>query len=360
MIEYKSGDLFAENVEALVNSVNCVGVMGRGIALQFKKSFPANCKEYAAACKREEVRPGRMYVFETDQQTNPRYIINFPTKRHWRGKSRLEDIETGLLALAREIRERGISSIAIPALGSDLGGLEWSQVRQSIEDALRNCEEVDIVVFHPGSKPADRHTPHTSETPAMTAGRAVLIRLMHQFLIVLLDPFITLLEVHKLLYFMQEAGENLSLQFKPGHYGPYAENLRHVLNKVEGHFISGYADGGDAPDKRLELVDGALEAADSFLKNAPESRKHFRQVADLVAGYESSFGLELLATVHWVASQQTDKSERAVIEHTYAWNEHKRQFSERQICQALGILEEQGWLEAAEEILQPPLLSVTQ
>ena len=360
MIEYKSGDLFAEDVEALVNSVNCVGVMGRGIALQFKRHFPDNFKEYASACRRKEVRPGQMFVFETDHQANPRYIINFPTKRHWRGKSRLEDIETGLHALVREIRERSISSIAIPALGSDLGGLEWTQVRQCIEEALRECEEVDVVVFHPGNASADGHAHHASETSAMTAGRAALICLMHQFLVVLLDPFITLLEVHKLMYFMQEAGENLRLKFDPGPYGPYAENLRHVLIKVEGHFISGYADGGDAPEKRLELLDGALEAADVFLQNAPKSHKHFRQVADLVAGYESSFGLELLATVHWVASHQKYTTEQAVIDRTYAWNERKRQFSEHQIRQALGVLEEQGWLEPTDEGMQPSLLQVTQ
>ena len=92
MIEHKTGDIFAEDVEALVNSVNCVGIMGRGIALQFKKAFPKNFKAYADACKLNEVQPGRMFVFETGELANPRYIINFPTKRHWRGKSRMEDI----------------------------------------------------------------------------------------------------------------------------------------------------------------------------------------------------------------------------------------------------------------------------
>src|SRR5690242_6830780 len=125
MIEFKKGDLLSEDVEALVNSVNCVGIMGRGIALQFKNAFPDNFRAYAAACRRGEVQPGRMFVFETGRLLNPRYIINFPTKRDWRGKSRLEDIETGLAALAEEIRARGIRSIAVPPLGSGLGGLDW-------------------------------------------------------------------------------------------------------------------------------------------------------------------------------------------------------------------------------------------
>ena len=126
MIEYKVGDMFTEDVEALVNSVNCVGVMGRGIALQFKNLFPENFKAYAEACRREEVQPGQMFVYESGKMTNPRFIINFPTKRHWRGKSRMEDIESGLHALAREISERNIRSIALPPLGSGLGGLDWS------------------------------------------------------------------------------------------------------------------------------------------------------------------------------------------------------------------------------------------
>ncbi len=135
MIEYKTGDIFAEKAEALVNAVNCVGVMGRGIALQFKRAFPENFKAYAARCRRNAMKPGHVFVFVTGQITNPRYIINFPTKRHWRGKSRMEDIESGLVSLAREIRSRGIRSVAIPALGSGLGGLSWPEVRVRVEGA---------------------------------------------------------------------------------------------------------------------------------------------------------------------------------------------------------------------------------
>ena len=113
MVKYKKGDILVEEAEALVNTVNCVGIMGRGVALQFKNAFPENFKAYYAACMRHEVRPGKMFVFVTGGLTNPRYIINFPTKRHWRGKSRMEDIESGLVALAEEIRSRKIRSIAI-------------------------------------------------------------------------------------------------------------------------------------------------------------------------------------------------------------------------------------------------------
>jgi O-acetyl-ADP-ribose deacetylase (regulator of RNase III) len=149
MIDYKKGDILREYVEALVNPVNCVGVMGRGLALQFKKSFPENFKAYAAACERNEVQPGRMFIFRTGHLTNPKYIVNFPTKRHWRDKSRIEDIDSGLIALVDEICARNILSIAIPPLGSGLGGLDWLSVGPRIEDRLRSLDHVKVVIFEP-------------------------------------------------------------------------------------------------------------------------------------------------------------------------------------------------------------------
>lgn len=147
MIEYKKGDILCEDVEALVNPVNCVGVMGRGLALQFKKAFPENFKEYAADCERDEVQPGR--IFRTVLLTNPKHIINFPTKRHWTDKSSIEDIDSGLVALVDEISSRSIQSIAIPPLGSGLGGLDWSDVRPRIENSLLSLDNVNVVIFEP-------------------------------------------------------------------------------------------------------------------------------------------------------------------------------------------------------------------
>ena len=345
MIEFKTGDIFAEDVEALVNSVNCVGVMGRGVALQFKRAFPENFKAYADACKRKEVQPGQMFVFETGQLTHPRYIINFPTKRHWQGKSRIEDIESGLKALARVIRERNIRSIAIPPLGSGLGGLEWSSVRPRIEAALQELNDLKVVIFEPGGGPADERANRSSDVPEMTAGRAALVGLMDRYLRGLLDPFVTLLEEHKLLYFMQTAGEPLKLRFAKGPYGPYAENLRHVLKAIEGHLVSGYADGGDAPDKELELVPGAVEDARAFLENEADAQTRFERVSDLVEGFESPFGLELLSTVHWVVSEEGARTSDDVIASTYAWNDRKKRFSRRQIGIAFDVLSEKGWME---------------
>lgn len=345
MIEYKTGNILTEDAEAIINTVNCVGVMGRGIALQFKNAFPDNFKAYAAACKRGEVQPGRMFIYDMGGLTNPRYIINFPTKRHWRGKSRMEDIESGLEALAGEIRERGIRSIAIPPLGSGLGGLEWSEVRQRIELALADMDDVRVIIFEPKGAPAAEKMVRNREVPMMTPGRAALVELMHRYIAGLLDPFVTLLEVHKLMYFMQEAGEPLRLKYRKAPYGPYAENLRHVLNAIEGHMVSGYADGGDAPDKPLQLVPGAIEDATAFLGEHTETRERFDQVTKLVEGFESPYGLELLATVHWVMKHEQAASVDEVVSHIHAWNARKLQFTPRQIGLAVDVLSRKGWVE---------------
>ena len=213
MIDIRSGDILKSDAEALVNTVNCVGVMGRGIALQFKNAYPENFHAYAAACRRSEVQPGRMFVFETGRLTPPRLIVNFPTKRHWRGKSRIEDIEAGLVALAEVIRSRRIRSIAVPPLGSGLGGLQWAEVRPRIEAALGSLIDVDVFLYEPTGAPASLAMTQGRSMPPMTPGRAALVELMHGYLGGLLDPFVTLLEVHKLMYFMQVAGEPLRLKF---------------------------------------------------------------------------------------------------------------------------------------------------
>ena len=347
MIEYRTGDILKTDAEALVNTVNCVGIMGRGIALQFKNAFPENFKAYAAACRRDEVRPGRMFVFETRTITNPKYIINFPTKRHWRGKSWIEDIEVGLIALAHEIRARHIRSIAIPPLGSGLGGLNWRDVRQRIGAALHEFNGVDVIVFEPSGAPDTKPMARSRDVPNMTAGRAALVGLMSRYLGGLMDPFVSLLEVHKLLYFMQERGEHLSLRYVQGVYGPYAENLNHVLARIEGHFVSGYADGGDDPEKQLELVPGAVEEAEHFLRGHAATRTQFDQVADLVEGFETPFGLELLATVHWVVQRLAARTTEEVVAATYGWNDRKRRFSPRQLDLALNVLQSKGWLVGA-------------
>lgn len=353
MLDFRTGDILRTDAEALVNTVNCVGIMGRGVALQFKKAFPANFKAYESACKRQDVQPGRMFVYETGYVGNPKFIINFPTKRHWRGKSRIEDIEAGLRALADVIKERNIRSVAMPPPGSGLGGLHWPDVRRRIFEFAQGLPDVAFTVFEPRREGAVAEVSvRTAAPPKMTAGRAALIGLMRQYLSGLLDPFVTLLEVHKLMYFMQEAGEPLKLRYVKAPYGPYAENLSHVLRAIDGYFVAGYGDGGESPGKELSLVPGAVEEAESFLADNADVQERFSRVAELVEGFETPFGLELLSTVHWVSCHENVERTDDLVPSVYSWADRKKQFTVRQIELAYRTLAEKGW-EPLAQVSQP-------
>jgi len=290
MIHMASGNLLMAKTEALVNTVNCVGFMGKGIALQFKKAFPDNFRAYEHACRAGQVKPGRMFVFQTGKMFNPKLIINFPTKRHWKGKSRPEDIESGLKALINEVKNRNIRSVAVPPLGCGLGGLEWSYVRSKIEDAFAELPDVEVKLYPPMGAPDAATMPVNTLKPKMTPARALLIKLIDQY--ARLDYRLSLLEIQKLAYFLQESGEKLRLNFDPGTYGPYAPNLNKVLEILEGHFIRGYGDT-QKPDVLIKLLPGAPGDADDFLKTHDESRQRLDRVASLITGFETPYGMEL-------------------------------------------------------------------
>lgn len=344
MIERTRGDIVRADAEALVNTVNCVGIMGRGIALQFRKAFPENYEAYKALCDRKQITTGNVFVHELGRLTNPYYIINFPTKRHWRGKSRIEDIEAGLVPLVDEVRKRGIRSIAVPPLGCGLGGLDWSDVRPRIERAFRELPNVHVLLYEPGAAPAAEKMVKERKAPNMTPGRAALLSLIKRYLAAAMDPFVSLLEVHKLMYFMQEAGERLRLRYAKAYYGPYADNLRHVLTAIEGHFVSGYGDAEDRPDKRLRLNLDAAKEAEVFLTDRPDIRSRFDRVADLIQGFETPFGMELISTVHWVATREGASTVEEAIPKVYAWGDRKRMFTEEHIRVAWEVLSRNGWL----------------
>jgi len=331
MIEITAGDILQADAEALVNTVNCVGVMGRGIALQFKKEFPENFDAYKAACERKAVQPGQMLVVDLNRLDRPRYVINFPTKRHWKGKSRLEDIESGLAALVNEVSSRNIRSIAIPPLGCGLGGLDWEVVRPMIERVFRDLPDVRAFLYEPAGAPAAGQMAKTEKIPHMTVGRAALLGLMRRYLAAVMDPNVSLLEIHKLMYFMQEAGEPLRLNFAKGPYGPYAENLRHVLSLIEGHFITGYGDAEDDPGRQIELNPEASRHAESYLAEHGATRDRFRHVGDLIRGFETPYGMELLATVHWVRKREGSATFEDTVAGVHAWNDRKKMFTEQHL-----------------------------
>lgn len=343
MIKLTAGDIVKADVEALVNTVNCVGVMGRGIALQFRKAFPDNFKAYKSACDRKEIRPGAMFVYDLGRLTNPRYIINFPTKRHWKGKSRMEDIEAGLQALWEVVREKNIRSIAIPPLGSGLGGLDWKDVRPRIEEAMSTLEDVSILLFQPVGAPEAERMVRNERPLNMTIGRASLLCLMRRYLAAVMDPAVTLLELHKLMYFLQEAGEKLQLRYQKAPMGPYADNLRHVLSAMEGHFIIGYGDAGDQPDKQIATMPGIWERADKFIAEHPFTHQRFDRVVRLIEGFETPFGMELLSTVHWTVTREGASTVEEAIKKTYEWNDRKGNYTPYQIRTAYDVLDQQGW-----------------
>ncbi len=344
MIELQRGDILKAKADALVNTVNCVGVMGRGIALQFSKAFPEVFRAYEAACQRGEVQPGRVLSYDLNRFEQPHYVINLPTKKHWRGKSRMEYIEAGLDALVEEVRRLGLKSVAVPPLGCGLGGLDWSQVRPRIQRAFEAMPDVHVLLFEPKGAPSAEAMAKGRKAPNMTEGRALLLGLMRRYLAAVMDPTVTLLEIHKLMYFMQESGQKLRLNYAKGPYGPYAENLRHVLTHIEGHFVVGYGDAADKPDKPIALKAEAINTAEHFLKDRSKLQARFDQVAQLIEGFETPYGMELLSTVHWVAKHEGAANLDDAVKKTYAWNDRKQMFSYEHLRIAWDTLDRHGWL----------------
>lgn len=342
MIEPGRGNLLAADVDALVNTVNTVGVMGKGIALQFKKAFPENFAAYEKACKAGLVRPGEMFTVDLHRLQCPRFIINFPTKRDWKHKSRLKDIESGLAALVADIKRLEISSIAVPPLGCGNGGLNWDDVRPLIETAFAAVPEVGVLLYAPKGAPEAAAMPIKTTRPDMTPGRAAVVAVMSQYAEV--GYSLTLLEVQKLLYFLQSAGENLKLEFAKAEYGPYADTLRHVLSRMDGHFIRGWGDGANTPETPLELVPDAVEEADAFLMPREQTHTRLRRVGDLIEGFETPFGMELLSTVHWVAAREGAADAAQAVEYTHRWNPRKATFPQEHIRAAWDALKAKGWL----------------
>jgi len=340
------GNILEADVRALVNTVNTVGVMGKGIALQFKKAFPEMFEAYKAVCKAKTFQPGQVHVYDRGSMLNPRYIINFPTKRHWKGKSRIADITAGLDALIEELKKRDIASVAIPPLGCGHGGLDWNDVRPLIERALERVPEVESWIYVPRGAPDPAVMVNRTERPELTPSRANMLRLLSEYCV--LGYELTLLEIQKILYLLQEAGEPLRLRFVKGPYGPYADNLRHVLNRFEGHFIEGFGDGRNSPRTPIRLFDDAVSHAVrvSEESSTPEQKERVRRVFAVIEGFESPYGMELLASVHWVANREGISNDaESLVQAVHQWNDRKRRIMKPEHIQiARNRLQNLGWL----------------
>lgn len=351
MIKLTHGDLLKEQVDAIVNTVNCVGIMGKGIALQFKKKWPENFKAYSKACKKGEIKPGKVFVYNlTGISEKPQYIVNFPTKNHWREKSKLSYIEEGLNDLKLFIQNNNIKSIAIPPLGCGNGCLEWSTVKIMIENAFSSLENIDVHLFEPGSALSAKNMVINTKKPALTLGRAILIKLISIYRE--MEYSLSKLEIQKLCYFGQELGLLSKLNFKKNQFGPYAHNLRHVLDQMDGHYIFGIGDH-DSVDAQISLMPDADNQADHYLDQNLEIQHKLKKLADLIEGFESPYGMELLSTVYWAAKHSANNNDvEMVIQTVYNWEPTQPDWNQRKqhlmkkshIKTALEHIKQQGWL----------------
>jgi len=308
MIHYTQGNLLEAPAEALVNTVNEVGVMGKGIALMFREAFPDNTGAYEAACKAGEVRVGRMLVTRNPALIGPRWIINFPTKRHWRHPSQLDWIRDGLKDLVRVVRENRIRSVALPPLGCGAGGLDWAQVRQEIEAAVAELEEVQVLVYEPTA--AYQNVPKRAGVTELTPARAMIAELVRRYCVLGLEC--TNLEVHKLAWFLQRTirslrlPDPLGLDFVANKYGPYADRLRHLLNGLDGSYLHCAKRLNDAgPFDLIWFEESQRTAVEAFLQTEGclAYLPALEKCAEIIDGFESPLGMELLATVDWLLSE---------------------------------------------------------
>lgn len=304
MIKYVEGNLLEAPVEALVNTVNTVGVMGKGIALMFKETFPKNMKEYAQACKVKDVVTGKMFVTQTHDFLGPQWIVNFPTKQHWRSKSKMEWIEDGLDDLKLFIITNNVKSIAIPPLGAGHGGLQWEDVKTRIINKLSDLENVEILIFTPTNK--YQNVVKKEGVQTLTPERAMIAELIRQYWVLGMEC--SLLEIQKLAWFLQrvinsmEIKDPLKLQFEPHLYGPYANNLSHLLNAIDGSYLKSDKRIPDAsPLDVVYFDDSKKDILSLYLKTeAQEYLPALKKATQIIDGFESPFGMELLSTVDWL------------------------------------------------------------
>ena len=308
MIRYAQGNLLEASAEALVNTVNEIGVMGKGIALMFRDTYPDNAREYEDAAKAGHVRVGHVLATRNLALIGPRWIIHFPTKKHWHQPAKVEWVRTGLKDLVSVVRDKGIHSIAIPPLGCGNGGLEWSQVRPEIEAAAAQLPDVEVIVYEPTHE--YQNAPNREGIEALTPARALIAELVRRYAVLGLEC--TNLEVQKLAWFLSREIEEsnlqdpLDLRFVANRYGPYADRLRHLLDGLDGSYLhceKRLADAGPLDliwfeDAKRELVEGYLESPD-----AAQYLPALERTAKLIDGFESPLGMELLATVDWLLSK---------------------------------------------------------
>jgi len=324
MIKYVTGDLLASDADALVNTVNTVGVMGKGIALQFKSAFPDNYKKYVKACKEKSLHVGALLVTrdESSLHTGKKIIINFPTKTDWRKPSEYSYIEDGLKELINVIKKENISSIAIPPLGAGNGGLEWSVVKNLMERYLEGVD-CNIYIYQPNYVIQEvLKTQRVKLTPARAMLLAVLFDLVKN------GEFVSEFAAEKIAYFLQRFGAKTEfhLDFQPNFYGPYSGKVKHVLYYLNGSYISGYSSKDKKPFEELGLMMDAENDVVGYLNE--DGNEEFKVIAEktkkLLTGYYSYFSLELLSTVDYIIQTEKIKEIDGIQEKLNSWSDRKK------------------------------------
>ena len=342
-LELKHNDLLKQQADAIINTVNCVGIMGKGIALQFKKAFPENYKAYAKACKNNEVKIGKMFVYQTgflDSNIHSKYIINFPTKEHWRGNSKIEYIEEGLDDLYNVIQNLNIKTLAMPPLGCGNGGLNWSDVKKLIINKLSPIEDLILYLYEPQISVLKTTSLVGKSIPKLTKIRVAVCKAIERYRE--LDYCLSHLEVQKLMYFFELTGETRSLNFEHQKFGPYSDKLRHVLNSIDGYYIDGFKDSLHA---EIHIKSNMLERINEEFKNYPDLNTRFKRLSDLISGFETPFSMELLATFHWVITQEGAITRDAIISKVHSWSERKaKMFTPAYIDIAINRLKIYNWI----------------
>ncbi|MCG1035512.1 type II toxin-antitoxin system antitoxin DNA ADP-ribosyl glycohydrolase DarG [Polaribacter sargassicola] len=341
MIKFIKGNLLNAKTEALVNTVNTVGVMGKGIALQFKNRFPYNYKVYREACKNKMFKTGQVLTVQDGDLLNQQYIVNFPTKAHWKSPSKIEYIQTGLVALKNEIAKLKIKSIAIPPLGCGNGGLNWDIVKEIMIKELESLD-IEIIIYEPNTQIKQVLQKEEIKAAAkLTPARAMLLYLMFNY--EKAGEQSSLFVANKLAYFLQRKGEKLRLKFEAHHYGPYAVQVNHVLLHLNGTFLKGMEQNMPKPFEPLQLNYNKFEEVNSYVKTQLNSEQIVRleSVIQLLNRFESTFALELLATVDYIKSNDSAKSVDEVLESISKWSTRKiNLFKPQQVELALTHLSE--------------------
>lgn len=309
MIRFTQGNLLDADAQALVNTVNTVGVMGKGVALMFKEAYPENFKAYEDACRAKEVQIGKMFVTErADEMFGPRWIVNFPTKAHWRFPSKMEWIVQGLEDLKRVIKEKGIDSVALPPLGAGNGGLAWKDVRPKIEAALGDLNDVEVLVYEPTAK--YQNVAKRKGVENLTPTRALIAELVRRYAILGFDC--SLLEIQKLAYFLERfvvklgLNNEMTFKFTANKFGPYSENLKHLLDGLDGSYLHCDKRLGDAAPFDVIHFDDAKRDKVAVYLTSPDVkafRPALEKTTELIDGFESPLGMELLATVDWLVNE---------------------------------------------------------